>query len=315
MTDQVRTFELEIDGKQVEIRTGRMAKQAHGACEVQCGDTLVLVTCVQSKDIREGIDFFPLLVDYEEKLYAVGRVPGSFLRREGRAPDKAILTSRLIDRPMRPLFAEGFYNDVQIVATAMSADQENPPDTLAMLGASVAIGLAGLPFHGPVGAVRIGRVKGKLIANPTYEQIDQSDMDIVVAGTESSIMMVEAGCKLINERDVLAAIDYAHQKIKKQIEEQHELFRSLGIEKRAFEPAAKNQDLLNLIHERAHDNLKASMNGVTDKAVRSKFIDAALKAVTDAIEALPEDHALKAVSLSTIKVYLEEYEAELMRKQ
>lgn len=313
--EQVKKFDLEIDGKQVTVNTGRLAKQANGACEVHCGDTMVLVTCVQSKEARDGIDFFPLLIDYEEKLYAVGRVPGSFLRREGRAPDKAILTSRLIDRPIRPLFDYTYRKDVQIVATAMSADQENPPDTLAMLGASVAIGLAGLPFAGPLGAVRVARVKGKLIANPTYEQLEQSDMDIVVAGTEESIMMVEAGCKLVNERDVLAAIDYGHKQIKRQVELQKEFFKSLGVEAQQYEQPAKNDVLNGLILERATDSLKASMDYATDKAKRSVHIDAALKSVLDAIAELPEEHELKLVPLNTVKAYLEDYEAELMRSQ
>ncbi|MBC7997208.1 MAG: polyribonucleotide nucleotidyltransferase, partial [Leptolyngbya sp.] len=153
----IKSFSLEIDGKTLEMTTGRMAKQASGACEIKCGDTMLLVTATESKNIRDNIDYFPLLVDYEEKLYAVGRVPGSFGRREGKAPDKAILTSRLIDRPIRPLFPEGYRNDVQIVATVMSADQETPTDVLAMLGASVALAVGGLPFNGPIGAVRVGR--------------------------------------------------------------------------------------------------------------------------------------------------------------
>ena len=239
LTNAIHRFSLEIDGKTIEITNGRMAKQANGACELRCGDTMVLVTCTESKQARQGIDYFPLLVDYEEKLYAVGRVPGSFTRREGKATDKAILISRLIDRPIRPLFKEGYRQDVQIVATAISADQENTTDTLAMLGASLAIELAGLPFAGPVGAVRVGRVNGKFIANPSFEQIEQSDIDIVVAGTESSIMMVEAGCKMVNERDVLGAIDYAHQAIKKQVELQRHIVQSLGIVKKEFAPAEK----------------------------------------------------------------------------
>ncbi len=312
---EMKDIELEIDGKQVTIKTGRLAKQANGACEVYCGDTMVLVTCTQSREARDGIDFFPLLVDYEEKLYAVGRVPGSFLRREGRAPDKAILTSRLIDRPIRPLFDYTYRKDVQIVATAMSADQENPPDTLAMLGASVAISLAGLPFAGPIGAVRVGRVKGKLIANPTYEQIDQSDIDLVVAGTEDSIMMVEAGCKLVNERDVLAAIDYAHKQIKRQVEAQNELLRAKGVVKSEYEQPVKNDALNNLLHERATEHLKRSMDNVKEKAVRAQNLDAALQSVLTAIAEMPEDHELKSVSKNTIKAYMEEYEAELMRNQ
>jgi polyribonucleotide nucleotidyltransferase len=314
-TTQGQTTSIEIDGKLVTIRSGRLAKQASGACEVYCGDTMVLVTATESKNAREGIDYFPLLVDYEEKLYAVGRVPGSFGRREGKAPDKAILTSRLIDRPIRPLFPEGYRQDVQIVATAMSADQENPSDTLAMLGASVALGIAGLPFNGPIGAVRVGRVNGKLIANPTYAQIEESDLDIIIAGTENSIMMVEAGCRMVTEKDVLAAIDYGHQIIRKQVEMQNNFFASLGIEKRVFEAPEKNQELWNLIVEKATEKLKESMRGVTDKQVRAKFIDEALLAVTEAIAELPEEHPLKLISSRTLKEYLELHEAELMRNQ
>lgn len=311
----VKTTDLQIDGKTISIRTGRLARQASGACEVQYGDTVVLVTATESKQVREGIDYFPLLVDYEEKLYSVGRVPGSFTRREGKATDKAILISRLIDRPIRPLFKEGYRNDVQIVATALSADQENPIDTIAMLGASIAIGLAGLPFNGPIGAVRVGRVNGKFVANPTYEQIDKSDVDIVVAGTESSIMMVEAGCKMVTERDVLAAIDYGHQQIKRQVEGQKAFFQEVGVKLREFEAPAKNEELKDVITERATQKLKDSMTGVTDKVVRSNLIDEARAAVQQAIEELPEDHQLRSVSNSTINEYIEEYEAHLMRNQ
>lgn len=311
----IRQTEMVIDGKTIIVKTGRMAKQAHGAVEVYCGDTMVLVTCTESRNVREGIDYFPLLVDYEEKLYSVGRVPGSFGRREGKAPDKAILTSRLIDRPIRPLFKEGYKNDVQIVATTMSADQETPPDTLAMLGASFAIELAGLPFAGPIGAVRVGRVDGNLIGNPSYAQMDESDLDIVVAGTENSIMMVEAGCNLVSERDVLAAIDYGHQVIKKQIEAQKQLLRAVGVEKKEFVSPEPKTRLTALIQEKATEKLKASMNGVTDKMVRQTLIDEAKKLVVDAIAELPEDDEMRTYSGGAIKEYLENYEAELMRLQ
>lgn len=313
-TKQAHETSIEIDGKTIRVRTGRMAKQANGACEIYCGDTMLLVTATESRQARE-VDYFPLLVDYEEKLYAVGRVPGSFGRREGKAPDKAILISRLIDRPIRPLFPYEYRMDVQIVATAMSADQENPTDTLAMLGASIAIGLGGLPFNGPVGAVRVARVNGKYVANPTFSEMDQSDIDIVVAGTESSIMMVEAGCKMVSEKDVLGAIDYGHQVIKRQVEMQRAFFASLGIVQKTFEPIAKNEELIELIHQKATEKLKESMNGVTDKMVRIGLINEANKAVTEAIAELPEDHQLRTVSGRTITTYIEDYEAELMRKQ
>lgn len=313
--EKVKTVSFELDGKTVTVKTGRTAKQANGAVEIYCGDTMLLVTATEGRTVREGIDYFPLLVDYEEKLYAVGRVPGSFLRREGRASDKAILTSRLIDRPIRPLFPDHYRNDVQIVATAMSADQENPTDTLAMLGASFALVLGGLPFNGPIGAVRVGKVKGKLVANPTYEQLAESPLDIVVAGTEESIMMVEAGCDLVNERDVLAAIDYGHGHIKRMVEIQRDLAAQLGIKPRAVDEPEKNQDLVNIIKEKATEHLKASMNAVTEKAVRYEHVDAAYNAVKETIEALEEEHPLRAFKDSKIKEYLELHEADVMRNQ
>lgn len=306
---------FEVDGKAITVRTGRTARQASGACEVHCGDTMVLVCCTESKKVREGIDYFPLLVDYEEKLYAVGRVPGSFGRREGKAPDKAILISRLIDRPIRPLFQDGYFADVQIMATAMSADQENPTDTLAMLGASFAIELAGLPFNGPLGAVRVSKIGSKFIANPTYEQIEQSDIDIVVAGTDSSIMMVEAGLKLVSERDCLAAIDYAHQVIKKQVEVQRDFISKVGITKREFERPLKDEELKKLIANCCTEKLKQSMASVTDKAYRAKLVEEAKNSCVEALAALPEDHHLRLITEGKLNEYIESYEAELMRSQ
>jgi polyribonucleotide nucleotidyltransferase len=310
----IKEIELAVDGKTIQIKTGRTAKQANGAVEVRCGDTMLIVTCTESKTPRD-LGYFPLLVDYEEKLYAVGRIPGSFGRREGRAPDKAILTSRLIDRPIRPLFQEGYKNDVQIVATTMSADMENPPDVLAMLGASFAISLAGLPFNGPIGAVRVGRVDGRLVANPTYDELENSDIDLVVSGTENSIMMVEAGCDLVTEKDILAAIDYAHQIIKKQVQAQKDLCRSMGVERRAFETPAPNANLKELIKNLTTESLKASMNGVTEKHVRAKHIDESYTSVKAAIAELGDDNELKKLSDSYIKEALEYYEADLMRAQ
>ena len=178
-----RSFSFDVDGKEVTFITGRLARQATGAVEVRCGETMLLVSATAGKNPREGIDYFPLLVDFEEKLYSVGRIPGSFTRREGKLSDKAVLVSRLIDRPLRPLFNYNYRNDVMVVATCMSADHINPPDTLAIVGASVALMISGLPFNGPVGAVRVGRIEGRFVANPTYEEMAVSDLDLVVAGT------------------------------------------------------------------------------------------------------------------------------------
>lgn len=312
---KTNSFSIEIGERTVTFTTGRMAKQATGAVEVRCGDNHLLVSCTAGKQPREGIDYFPLLVDYEEKLYSVGRIPGSFPRREGKAPDKAILVSRLIDRPLRPLFDYNYRNDVMVVATVLSSDQELPLDTLAIVGASVAVELAGLPFNGPIGAVRIGRLNGQFIANPTYEQIAESDMDIVVAGTETSIMMVEAGCQTVSERDVLAAIDFAHQNIKRQCEAQNRFTSELGIKKFEFVPPAKDEELNRLVREKADTKLRESMNGVTDKATRQAFIDEAKEAVRQAVAALPEDHPTRTDFEKKLPSYLEEYEAELMRAQ
>lgn len=310
-----RSFSFDIDGKEVTFITGRLARQASGAVEVRCGETMLLVSATAGKSPREGIDYFPLLVDFEEKLYSVGRIPGSFTRREGKLSDKAVLVSRLIDRPLRPLFNYNYRNDVMVVATCMSADQINPPDTLAIVGASVAIMIAGLPFNGPVGAVRVGRVEGRFIANPTYEQMAVSDLDLVVAGTENSIMMVEAGALIVSERDMLAAIDYAHNQIKRQCEAQRAFIQELGVVKQDFEGAPKNEELDRIIREHATEKLKASMDGVTSKTVRAGFMDEARAAVDAAIAALPEDHPLRQESKLPIAAYMEEYEAELMRAQ
>jgi len=312
---KIHETNCQIEGKTIHIKTGRLARQADGACEVSCGDTKILVTCVGSKQAREGVDFLPLTVDYEEKLYSVGRVPGSFGRREGKAPDKAILISRLIDRPIRPLFAKGYCNDVQVMAITLSSEDENPTDTLAMLGASIAIGLAGLPFKGPLGAVRVARANGHFIANPSYQLMSESDIDIVVAGTETSIMMVEAGCKFVSEKDILAAIDFAHEQIKKQVAVQKDLFKQIGVTERAWQAPEVNEALQTLIAKTATDKLKASMNGVTEKAVRNNLISESKQAVIDAIAALAEDDALKQLKDQEIAYYLEEHEAELMRAQ
>ena len=314
-TQKTHSFTVEVDGKEITFKTGRMARQATGSVEVQCGETQLLVTATAGSKPREGIDYFPLLVDFEEKLYSVGRIPGSFMRREGKLSDKAVLVSRLIDRPLRPLFNYNYRNDVMVVALCLSSDQTNPPDTLAILGASVAIELAGLPFNGPVGAVRVGRVEGRFIANPTYEQMAESDIDLVVAGTQNSIMMVEAGCQMVTEHDILAAIDYAHQQIRKQCDAQNAFIKELGIQKQVFEGAPKNEELDRIIREKATEKLKESMDHVTVKSVRAGLLDQSKQAVEAAIAELPEDHALRTAGKLPLASYMEEYEAELMRAQ
>lgn len=214
-----KSLEINISNKNYIFEIGELAKQADGSVLVRFKDTVVLVTCTVSKEAKEGVDFLPLVVDYEEKLYAVGKIPGGFYKREGKPTDEEILKARLIDRSLRPLFPEFFYNDVQIIATVLSQDKENPADILALNGASLALSLSKAPFLEPVGAVRIGRVDDKFIINPTFEEIDKGSMDIVVAGTKDNIVMVEAGCKEIPENIILKALEIAKEEIKKIAEE------------------------------------------------------------------------------------------------
>ena len=214
-----KSLEINISNKNYIFETGELAKQADSSVLVRCEDTVVLVTCTVSKEVKEDVDFLPLVVDYEEKLYAVGKIPGGFYKREGKPTDEEILKARLIDRSLRPLFPEFFYNDVQIIATVLSQDKENSADIIALNGASFALSLSKAPFLGPIGAVRIGRIDDRFIINPTFEEIDKGSMDIVVAGTKDNIVMVEAGCKEIPEDIILEALDIAKKEIRKIAEE------------------------------------------------------------------------------------------------
>ncbi|NLY74910.1 MAG: polyribonucleotide nucleotidyltransferase, partial [Firmicutes bacterium] len=207
-------WEMTIAGRPLIIEYGKVAKQANAAVLVRYGETVVLVTATMAKEPREGIDFFPLLVDYEERLYAVGKIPGGFIKREGRPPESAILAARMIDRPIRPLFPEGFRNDVQIVATVLSVEPDNEPSIAAMIGASAALHISEIPFAEPIGGVKVGKVDGKLVINPTIAQSEKSDLQLVVAGTKDAIMMVEAGANELTEDEVLEAILFGHETIK-----------------------------------------------------------------------------------------------------
>ena len=224
-------FETEIGGKKVEVEVGKYAFQTNGHCIVKCGDTMVMVNTCMNKEPRPGQDFFPLSVDFEEKLYAVGKIPGGFKRREGRPSDQAILTSRLIDRPLRPLFPKGFFNDVTVVATPLSIDYDIAPEPLAMFGSSLALTISDIPFAGPTGACEIAFVDGKYYVNPTTEIKDKSLMDLKVAGTKDAILMVEAGAKEVSEEEMLQGILFAHEEIKKQVAFQEKIAEELGVKK------------------------------------------------------------------------------------
>src|SRR5215217_1971658 len=246
MADQqqrVQAVSLEVAGRTLTIETGLLAEQAHGAVTVRYGDTVVLVTVVGEKQPNDAVDFFPLSVDYEERMYAAGKIPGGFIKREGRPTEAAILAGRLTDRPIRPLFPKGYKSEVQVISTVLSADQVNQPDLLSIIGASAALMLSHTPWEGPVGAVRLGLVGGQTIVNPTSQQLEESDLDMVVAGTEDAIMMVEGEAVQIPEETLLDAIMQGHAEIKRIASIQRDLQAVAGKPKWGFSPPAKDQAL------------------------------------------------------------------------
>lgn len=238
----MHSYSIELGGRTLTMEIGKIAKQANGAVLVRYGDTAVVVAATGTKTPREGVDFFPLTVDFEEKMYAVGKIPGGFIKREGRPAETAILTSRLIDRPIRPMFPEGYHNDVQIVATAVSVDPDNAPDIPAMIGASCALSISDIPFEGPIAGVRVGMIDGQYIINPTIEQAKVSRLNLAVAGTKDAILMVEAGAKEISEDEMLDAIWFGHEEIKKVVEWQEKIMAEVGkpkMEVPVYEPPAE----------------------------------------------------------------------------
>lgn len=252
-------FQMELAGRTLTIETGELAKQASGAALVRYGDTVVLVTATGSKEAKD-IDFFPLTVDYEEKMYAVGRIPGGFVKREGRPPETAILHSRLIDRPIRPLFDKGCRNEVHVVATVLSVDQDNAPEICGMIGASAALAISDIPWAGPIAGVRMGRVNGEFVVNPTVAQLEESDLNVVVAGTKDAILMVEGGAQEVPEEVLLEVIMTAHEEIKRIVAFQEDIVAKVGKEKRVFPVHEIDEEVSKAVHEYAHDAL--------DKAVR-----------------------------------------------
>ncbi|HEV2028784.1 MAG TPA: polyribonucleotide nucleotidyltransferase [Candidatus Dormibacteraeota bacterium] len=266
------TKNVEVADKRLSIETGRVAEQANGAVILRQGDTVVLSTAVMAKEPREGIDWFPLTCDYEEKLYAAGKIPGAFMRREGRPSETAILASRLTDRPLRPLFPEGFRLDVQVVSTVLSVDQENDPTILSINGASTALVISDIPFGGPVGAVRMGFLDGKVVVNPSMSRMAESELDLVVAGTADAILMVEAGAKGVTEQVVLDALEMAHTEIKRICAAQVELQQQVGREKREWIPNAYPPHMLEIVGEYLALRLDPVLYKA-DKATREEDID------------------------------------------
>ena len=260
-------FEMQLGGRTLTVETGKLAQMANGACTLRYGDTVLLVTATNSAKPKERIDFFPLSVDFEEKLYSAGKIPGSFIRREGKPSEKAILTSRLIDRPIRPLFPKGYRNDVQVVATVLSVDIDHNPDTIAMIGSSIALSISSIPFNGPTGSVSVGLVDGQFIINPTFEQREKSDMYLVVSGTKDAIMMVEAGSNEVSEEVMLNAILFAHEEIKKICDFVQTIANEIGKEKDEYYVFKPLEEVEAAVTEFASQKMKDAIRTV-DKQER-----------------------------------------------
>ncbi|MEG4025820.1 polyribonucleotide nucleotidyltransferase [Microcoleus sp. S13C4] len=310
---------ISFDGRDIRLKIGLLAPQAGGAVLIQSGDTAVLVTATRSQG-REGIDFLPLLVDYEERLYAGGKIPGGFLRREGRPPEKVTLTGRLIDRPLRPLFPSWLRDDIQVVATTVSMDEQVPPDVLAVTGASVAILLAKMPFYGPMAAVRVGLVGDDFIINPTYSEIREGELDLVVAGSPDGVIMVEAGANQLPEQDIIEAIDFGYEAACDLIQAQREIMAELGIDLVVEERPSQDSALENFIRDRAQEPIRIILSRFEkDKTIRNAALDEVkANAVESAIAELPEEDPVKVAATANSKAIgnvFKDVTKKMMRKQ
>ena len=268
-----KIFTMDLAGRELSVEIGKIAQLASGSAILRYGDTMVMVNVSKSSQPREGVDFFPLSVDYEEKLYSVGKIPGGFLKREGKASEKAILTSRLIDRPIRPLFPKTFRNDVQVVATVLSVDQDCTPDIVSMIGSSVALSISEIPFNGPTGSVCIGLVDGALVVNPTAEEREKSELHLVVSGTKEAVMMVEAGANEVPESLMLEAILKAHEEIKKIVEFIEQIQAEVGKEKMEFVETKPDAEIEAKVREIATEGMKEAVK-VVEKLERQEAMDA-----------------------------------------
>ena len=315
---QGQTKSVSFDGREIKLTTGRFAPQAGGSVMIECGDTSVLVTATKSSG-REGVDFLPLMCDYEERLYAAGRIPGSFMRREGRPPERATLISRLIDRPMRPLFPGWMRDDIQIVATCLSLDERVPADVLAVTGASMATLMAGIPFQGPMAAVRVGLLGDDFVLNPSYREIERGDLDLVVAGTPDGVVMVEAGANQLSEQDVIEAIDFGYEAITELINAQKEVLKESGI-KQEMPKAPEIDDTISTYLEK---NCTKSISEVLKnfdqtKEERDNKIEEIKISISEKIDGLKDDNAVKKSLSLNNKLLENSYKAltkKLMREQ
>ena len=309
-----KVFEKEFFGKKIIVENGEMAKQAHGAVLVRYGDTVILSTAVVSNNANILSDFFPLMVLYQEKLYSVGKIPGGFIKREGRPTDAATLAARMIDRPMRPMFPEDFRNEVQVVNTVLSVDTDNSPELTAMFGSSLCTSISKIPFDGPIAGVKVGRVDGKFIINPTPAELEVSDIDLTVAGTKKAINMVEAGSKEVSEDDMLEALMFGHEAVKELCEFQEEIIKEIGLPKMEYEHLEIEDELRNAIEAEVKDEL--------DKALRIKAKLERYEAIDNIKERVVEEYEEKnadmdkddlTVLITKVKLVLESIEYDLFR--
>lgn len=310
-----KIFELDFRGRKLIVEHGELAKQAHGAVLVRYGDTVILSTAVVSKNANVLSDFFPLMVLYQEKLYSVGKIPGGFIKREGRPTENATLAARMIDRPMRPLFPENFRNEVQIVNTVLSVDQDNSPEMAAMFGSSLCTCISKIPFNGPIAGVKVGRVNGEFVINPTAEQVELSDIDLTVAGTKEAINMVEAGAKEVSEEDMLAALMFGHDAIKELIAFEEQIIAEIGEEKMSYDVLEISNELRDEVSKLASDNLNHALR-IKDKLEKYAAID---KIKEDIVLKYNEENSnLKDNELNElitkVKLVLEEIEYDIFRK-
>ncbi len=310
-----QVFELDFHGRKIVVEHGELAKQANGAVLVRYGDTAVLTTSVVNKQVNLLADFFPLMVLYQEKLYSVGKIPGGFIKREGKPTDNATLAARMIDRPMRPLFPEGFKNEVQIVNTVLSVEQDNSPELTALFGSSLSTSISEIPFDGPVAAVKVGRVNGNFVLNPTVEEVELSDIDLTVAGTEDAINMVEAGAKEVSEEDMLEALMFGHEAIKELVAFQKEIIEAIGKPTMEYEILKIEDTLKEEIRASVEEPLNKAMR-IVEKLEKYTAIDTIKEEVVN--KYLTENEGLKPEELkeliTKVKLVLEEIEYEIFRK-
>jgi polyribonucleotide nucleotidyltransferase len=303
-----------IGGNEISIETGKIAKLADGAVIVTCGDTIVLVSAVSAIKVKEGQDYFPLTVDYREKAAAVGKFPGGYFKREGRPSEKETLTSRMIDRPLRPLFPQGYFYDTQIISILLSADGQNDPDILAINGASAALSISDIPFAGPIGAVRVGRVNGQFVANPTHDERAQSDLDLVYVGTENDVIMIEGSAKEMPEGEFTKALEFAHGYAREMIQAQKDLAARVGKSKRDVQLLPVNQEMVDIARQVAGDRLEQALS-TEGKSARAKAIDALREEVKTAIlEKFPEADSF-AISQAFDFVEKKTFRAGILEKQ